>query len=116
MMLLLFLPPLLRLALCISTMRDVQRGAAGATAPCPHMVCARASPPDTPLLLPNHPLPPSMSQIGQVMLATPNSLWKTGFVAGLVWLLIVAVVSLWTMYILAVMYLERKRDLVSGCV
>ena len=52
-------------------------------------------------------------QIGQVMLTTPNSLWKTGFAVGLVWLVVVAIISLWTMYLLSAMYLERKRSMVS---
>jgi hypothetical protein len=56
----------------------------------------------------------SCVQIGQIMLNTPNSLWKTGFAVGLVWLVVVALISLWTMYLLSVMYLERKRSMVGA--
>lgn len=49
----------------------------------------------------------------QVMLTTPNSMYKTGVAVGLVWAVATALLSLYTMYLLSALYLERKRDLVS---
>lgn len=38
---------------------------------------------------------------------------QTGLIAGLLSALISMAISMWTMYILAALFLERKRDLVS---
>lgn len=53
------------------------------------------------------------SQIGQIMLTLPNAVSKTGIVSGLVWGISVAILALWTMYLLSALYLERKAALVS---
>jgi amino acid permease len=47
------------------------------------------------------------------MLTTPNSLYKTGMAVGVVWAVGCALVSLYTMYLLSALYLERKRSMVS---
>lgn len=53
------------------------------------------------------------AQIGQVMLTMPNALWKTGLKAGLISSLVSMLISAWTMYMLAALFLERKRDLIK---
>ena len=40
---------------------------------------------------------------------------QTGLTAGLISALVSMIISAWTMYILAALFLERKRDLVSFC-
>ncbi len=47
------------------------------------------------------------------MLTTPNSLYKTGMAVGVVWSVGCSLVSLYTMYLLSALYLERKRAMVS---
>lgn len=48
------------------------------------------------------------------MLTTPNSLYKTGVAVGLVWAGVCALLSLYTMYLLSALYLERKRAMVGA--
>lgn len=47
------------------------------------------------------------------MLTTPNSLYKAGMAVGIVWAVGCTLISLYTMYLLSALYLERKRALVS---
>lgn len=42
------------------------------------------------------------------------SLLQTGLIAGLLSALVSMIISAWTMFILAALFLERKRDLVRG--
>lgn len=49
----------------------------------------------------------------QIMLTTPNSLYKTGVAVGLGWSVFTAVVSLYTMFLLSALYLQRKKAMVS---
>lgn len=53
-------------------------------------------------------------QIGQVLLVAPNSLYLTGLKAGLVSSIGSMIISIWTMYILEALFLERKRDLIKA--
>lgn len=48
------------------------------------------------------------------MLTTPNSLYKTGMAVGIVWAVGCALLSLYTMFLLSSLYLERKRAMVGG--
>ncbi|KAK9831382.1 hypothetical protein WJX81_007976 [Elliptochloris bilobata] len=56
----------------------------------------------------------SAAQIGQILLTLPNAISKTGFIAGTTLAIGSAILALWTMYLLASLYLERKRSLVKS--
>ncbi|WIA10993.1 hypothetical protein OEZ85_011150 [Tetradesmus obliquus] len=62
--------------------------------------------------IPDALLSVAASQIGQVMLTCPNALRKAGVALGTAWALLCALLSLWTMFLLATLYLERKRAMV----
>ena len=48
-------------------------------------------------------------QIGQIMLTTSNSLWKTGLAAGCIWMFFAILGSFYTIYIMNALYVEYKR-------
>eukprot|EP00891_Asterochloris_glomerata_P008628 jgi/Astpho2/8628/Aster-05103 len=53
------------------------------------------------------------SQIGQILLTLPNAFAKTGLIAGLVLSISSACMSLWTMFMLIALYVERKQRLMD---
>uniref|UniRef100_A0A383WBV8 Amino acid transporter transmembrane domain-containing protein n=1 Tax=Tetradesmus obliquus TaxID=3088 RepID=A0A383WBV8_TETOB len=63
--------------------------------------------------IPDALLSVAASQIGQVMLTCPNALRKAGVALGTAWALLCALLSLWTMFLLATLYLERKRAMLK---
>ncbi|KAL6756332.1 transmembrane amino acid transporter protein-domain-containing protein [Haematococcus lacustris] len=54
------------------------------------------------------------SQIGQIMLTTPNALWKAGLISGGLFSLVAIVCSIFTTYLMNVLYLERKRRMLAA--